>query len=74
MTNITLAIPGDLHKKMKTHTEIRWSDVVRKSIAQKISDLDMLEKLTKKSTLTDKDIDAIASKINSGAAKKLGLR
>ena len=35
MPNITLAIPEDLHTKMKEHSEIRWSEVVRKSISSK---------------------------------------
>jgi len=74
MPNITLAIPEDLHTKMKEHSEIRWSEVVRKSISQKIEDLDVMDKLTAKSRLTQKDVDSIASKIDSAVARKLGLR
>ena len=74
MTNVTLAIPEDLHTKMKQHSEIRWSEVVRKTISQKIEDLDMMDKLTAKSRLTKKDVDEIASKVDSAVAKKLGLR
>ena len=74
MPNITLAIPEDLHTKMKEHSEIRWSEVVRKSISQKIEDLDVMDKLTAKSKLTQKDVDAIATKIDSAVARKLGLR
>lgn len=74
MPNVTLAIPEDLHDKMKSHSEIRWSEVVRKSISEKIDDLDMMDKLTKKSKLTQKDIDDIAERIDSSVAKKLGLK
>jgi hypothetical protein len=74
MPNVTLAIPEDLHDKMKSHSEIRWSEVVRKSISEKIEDLEMMDKLTKKSKLTQKDVDAIAEKIDSSVAKKLGLK
>tara|TARA_B100000315_G_C14440811_1_gene524592 strand:+ start:92 stop:316 length:225 start_codon:yes stop_codon:yes gene_type:complete len=74
MPNLTLAIPDELHHKMKQHTEIRWSDVVRKSISQKIEDLDMMDKLTRKSKLTQKDVDEIAQRIDSGVAKKLGFK
>lgn len=74
MTNVTLAIPEDLHTKMKFHSEIRWSEVVRKSILQKVEELDMMAKLTSKSKLTQKDIDAIAGKVDSAVARKLGLR
>jgi hypothetical protein len=74
MPNITLAIPEELHTRMREHSEIRWSEVVRKSISQKIEDLDVMDKLTSKSRLTERDIDAIASKIDGAVARKLGLR
>ncbi len=74
MTNITLAIPEDLHTRMKQHSEIRWSEVVRKTISQKIEDLDMMDKLTAKSKLTQKDVNEIASKVDRAVARKLGLR
>lgn len=74
MPNVTLAIPEDLHKKMKQHTEIRWSEVVRKTISEKIEDLDMMDKLTRKSKLTQKDADEIAQRIDGAVAKKLGLK
>ena len=74
MPNITLAIPEDLHAKMKEHSEIRWSEVVRKTILQKIEDLDMMDKLTAKSKLTQKDVNEIAGKVDSAVARKLNLR
>jgi len=74
MTNITLAIPEDLHTKMKQYSEIRWSEVVRKTISQKIEDLDMMDKLTAKSKLTQKDVNEIAGKVDSAVARKLNLR
>ena len=74
MPNITLAIPENLHTRMKEHSEIRWSEVVRKTISQKIEDLDMMDKLTAKSKLTQKDVNEIASKVDSAVARKLSLR
>ena len=74
MSNITLAIPEDLHTKMREHSEIRWSEVVRKSISQKIEDLDIMDKLTAKSKLTQKDVDFIAGKIDGTVARKLNLK
>ncbi len=74
MPNLTLAIPEDLHIKMKDHSEIRWSEVVRKSISEKIDTLEMMDRLTKKSKLTQKDVDQIADKIDSAVAKRLGLK
>lgn len=74
MPNMTLSIPEDLHNRMKNHSEIRWSEVVRKSITEKIENLEMIEKLTKKNKMTQKDIEKIAEKIDDSVAKKLGLK
>lgn len=64
MTNVTLAIPNDLHTKMKEHSEIRWSEVVRKTISEKVEMLEAMDTLAKKSKLTKKDVEEIAHKIN----------
>ena len=32
MPNMTLAIPDKLHKFMKEHKEIRWTEIVRRSL------------------------------------------
>jgi len=74
MPNVTLSIPEALHEKMKKHSEIRWSEVVRKSISEKIEDLEVMDKLTKRSKLTQADVDDIAHKIDSEVARKLGLK
>jgi hypothetical protein len=74
MTNVTLAIPEDLHIRMKRHSEIRWSEVIRKTISEKVDDLELMDKLSGKSKLTKKDIEAFTHKIDSNVAHKLGLK
>jgi len=64
MTNLTLSIPNELHERMKMHSEIRWSEIVRKTITQKVDALDVLDRIASKSKLTKKDIDEISHKIN----------
>jgi predicted CopG family antitoxin len=73
MVNITLTLPPELQKKMKSHSEIRWSEVIRKTIEKKIEDLELLDRLTAKSMLTEKDALEISKKINAAASRKLGL-
>ena len=74
MTNITLAIPETLHKKMKQHSEIRWSEVVRKSLAQKVEILEVMDKIAKKSKLTPKDLRNISHKVNKEVFEDLNKR
>ena len=59
---------------MKKHSEIRWSEVVRKSISEKIEDLEVLDKLTRKSKLTQTDVDEIAHKIDRDVFEELNKR
>ena len=47
---------------------------MKKIIEERIEDLQLTDKLTKKSKLTQKDADEIAHKIDSKVAKRLGLR
>ena len=73
MGNITLSLPDELQEKMKKHSEIRWSEVIRKTIQKRIEDLEFLDHLTSKSKLTKEDTLEISKKIDSSVAKKLGL-
>ena len=74
MPNVTLAIPEELHTKMKKHSEIRWSEVVRKSIAAKVEMLDVMDKMAKKSRLTVKDVNEISHKIKREVFEDLNKR
>ena len=69
MGNITLALPDDLHNRMRKHSEIRWSEVVRKSIHDKVELLEAMDAITKKSKLTQKDANEIASMIKKELAE-----
>lgn len=70
MTNITLAIPDELHKKMKRLSEMRWSEIARRAIEQRINDLETMEAIASKSRLTKKDAEEIAKKIKRSASKR----
>jgi len=74
LPNVTLSIPEDLHEKMKKHSEIRWSEVVRKSISEKIDDLEVMDRLTRRSRLTQADVDEIAHKVNRDVFEELSKR
>ena len=71
MTNVTLSIPESLHRRMKQHSEIRWSEVVRKSIAEKLDDLEMMDKLTRRIKMTQRDVDELSTKIKQEVFEEL---
>ena len=73
MTNMTLAIPEDLHKTMKKHKDVRWSEVARHAIAEKARKLELMDRLLAKSELTEEDAERIGHKIKHSMAKRYGL-
>ncbi|MEI6058537.1 MAG: hypothetical protein WCP89_02085 [archaeon] len=70
MVNMTLSIPEELHKKMKKMSEIRWSEVARRAIEERINDFEVINRIASKSKLTKKDADEISEKIKSGMTKR----
>ncbi len=73
MTNMTLAIPDELHKTMKRYKDIKWSEVARKAMLEKARKLELMDKLLAKSELTEEDAERIGHKIKHGIAKRHGL-
>ncbi len=70
MTNITLSIPEEVHQEMKTFSEVKWSEVARKAIIEKLERLKLAETLASKSKLTKKDVEEIGKKIKMAASKR----
>ena len=71
MPNMTLAIPKELHKIMKEHREIRWTEVARRAMWEQARKLELLDAITGKSKLTQKDVERIGKKIKVGLRKRV---
>ena len=70
MPNITLSISEELHKVVKEHNEIKWSEIARRAISEQAQKLSIMEKIASKSKLTEKDINDIDHKIKAGLLKR----
>ena len=73
MTNMTLAVPEDLHEIMRSHAEIKWSEVARQALWEQARKLELMDKILSRSKLTEKDALELGRKINKGIAKRHGL-
>ena len=73
MTNMTLAIPEELHKIIKKHKEIKWTEIARQAMWNQARKLELMDNLLSKSELTEKDALEIGMKIKREIAKKHGL-
>ena len=70
MANLTLAIPTDLRAKMDRFPEMNWSEVARQAIVQKTRQLEQLNQLFSKSTLTEQDTIEIGRQIKRRVWKR----
>ena len=70
MPTVTVNVDDNLKERMESHPEINWSEVARSAFEEKVEDLELLERLTAKSKLTDKDVDEIAELIDSNVAER----
>ena len=71
MVNMTLSIPEELVKRMKIFSEIKWSEIARRAIEERVNDLETLNKIASKSKLTEQDVEKISKSIKASATKKL---
>ena len=74
MTNMTLAVPEDLHEIMRKYKHIKWSEVARDALWNEARKLELMDKILAKSNLTEKDALELGRKINAGIAKRHGLK
>lgn len=70
MGNLTLSMPNDVSEDMKRFSDIRWSEVARKAITERIETLKLADKLAQKSKLTEKDVKDFSKLIKKEAAKR----
>ena len=70
MPNITLSIPDELHKIVKEHPEIKWSEVARQAMWGYAQKLKMIDEITAKSELTDMGAEEIGNLIKKGIAER----
>ena len=70
MVNMTLSVSEVLHQKMKQFHEIKWTEVARRAIEERVHDLEVMNKIASKSKLTSEDVQELSEKIKKAAAKK----
>jgi predicted translin family RNA/ssDNA-binding protein len=74
LANVTLAVSEELRRIMKRHPEIKWSEVARQAMWEYAKRLEMMDDITTKSELTEKDALEIGQTIKAGLAAKYSKR
>lgn len=70
MVNMTLAIPDKLNQVMKFHSEIKWSEIARRSLWEHAHKLELMDKLVANSKFNEKNVEDIGEKIKAGLHKR----
>lgn len=71
MPNVTLSVPAELHRTMRKHREIRWSEVARRALQEYAETLEELDRIASKSKLTEKDALEIGRSMRRGMWKRI---
>lgn len=70
MPNVTLAVPEELHKIMRSHPEIKWSEIARQAMKEYALRIQILDDITAKSNFKEKD----ALELGEDLKRDLALR
>jgi hypothetical protein len=74
MVNMTLAIPEELHRRMKSRTDIKWSDVARQAFEARLAKQELIDKLLAEDKEVAKDADRIGHEIKKAVRQRLDAR
>lgn len=72
MPNMTFSVPDDLHQEMRSHPEIKWTEICRRAIQQELARLHLYDRLLADSKLTEEDAVAMGREINQRMAERYG--
>jgi predicted CopG family antitoxin len=67
--NMTLSLPDDVYRIVKTHKEVRWSEIARRAIEDYAKKIALLNTMTARSELTEEEIMAVGKKVKAGIRK-----
>lgn len=66
MAHVILSVPvsPEVKQRMDSHREIKWVEIARSAVVEKLDILEKLDKMLSKSTLTEEDAVRIGREIN----------
>ncbi len=70
MPKVSVQIPTEISEIMAKHPEVNWDKVISDNLWNYVKKIRLLDSITSKSKLTDKDVDAIDHAIKDDLLKK----
>ncbi len=71
MPNMTLSVPRELHRIVKQHNEIKWSEIARRAMWEQAKKVQLMDKLTENSEFTEEDVEFLDHKVKEKLLKRL---
>ena len=71
LPNMTLALPEDVFRIVKSHKEIRWSQIARQAIEDYARRLEYFDRLLENSELTEEDVMELDRKVKRAVRKRI---
>jgi len=70
VVNVTFAVPEELHEIIRRHPEIKWSEIARKAMWEYAQKLELMERITSESWLSEKDALELDKKVKAGLRRR----
>lgn len=67
---MTFSVPEDLHKEMRRHKDVRWSEVARRALVRELDRLHIYDRLLSESRLNEVDAIEIGRTIRRRRARR----
>ena len=70
MPKVAFEIPDDIKDILAKHSEIDWDKIISDTLWNYAKKIKLLESITSKSSLTDKDVEVLDHEIKTALSKK----
>jgi hypothetical protein len=67
---MTFSVPEDIHREMRRHKDIRWSEVARRALTRELDRLHIYDRLLTGSRLTEADAVELGRTIRRRNARR----
>lgn len=69
---MTFSIPDRLRKRAQARKDVNWSAVVAQAIEERLNGLEVLDRITAKAHLSERDVAELADAVDDAMARHFG--
>lgn len=73
-SNMTFSIPDRIRKRAQARSDVNWSAVVAQAIQERLTGLELLDKIVSRTHLTERDAVELADVVDTAMAAHFGAQ